>query len=50
MSLAQHNKNLNVRLTNPLPKDILEDNFDTILNEDETWAIYINFYLESEIR
>ena len=50
VSLAQHNKALNVRLTNPLPKDPEDDTFDDMLKEDETWAIYVNFYMESEIR
>ena len=51
VSLAQHNKALNVRLTNPLAKDPDDDTaFDDILKEDETWAIYVNFYMESEIR
>ena len=50
VSLAQHNKALNVRLTNPLPKDPEDESFDKMLKEDETWAIYVNFYMESEIR
>lgn len=50
VSLAQHNKALNVRLTNPLPKDPEDDSFEVMLKEDETWAIYVNFYMESEIR
>ena len=51
VSLAQHNKNLNVRLTNPLPKDPDgEEVFEEMSKEEETWAVYVNFYLTSEIR
>lgn len=51
VSLARHNRTLNVRLTNPVPKDPDDsDVFEGMTKEDETWAIYVNFVLESDIR